>query len=214
MIDRHGADRIVDAELAGEGRFGHRRHADHRAAVAREAPDLGCRFEPRALGDAVRPAPNRETALRGRGGDPASEQRRERLAEVDVPHRRAGSAERRRPPVRVIDELVRHGELAGQERRVDRADGVDTDAHAHAALLERPEIGAIVDLVRREPVILPVPRDARHARVADREREDGAARLAVRRLRRTPRQHLKTELLEAAADDQREARHLRSAAAA
>src|SRR5262245_66614984 len=128
-------------------------------------------------------------------------------------HRRAGSPERRHAAMRVVDELIRHGELAWAERRVDRADGVDRDARAHTALLERPEIRPIVDLVRREMMLLAVPRNTRHARAVHVQRQHCAARLAVRRLRRASCEYLETEALEAAADDEGEWRHARSATA-
>src|SRR5690606_36688360 len=93
------------------------------------------------------------------------------------------------------------GDVAGREALLDRADDVDADATPHAVLMERPEVRAIADFVRRDPALLAVARDPQDPPPRDLARQDRAARQAVRRMGRRSRDGLEPERRRATADD-------------
>src|SRR5690606_35126838 len=196
--------RVFDAELPREHGFGHRGHADHRAAVAREPVDLGDGLEPRPLGDAVDAAPDLVPGRAHGVDEPRRHRRRERLGELGVQDTALASAVSRLASPRVVDQLLGDGEIAGLKARLDRADGVDADATPHAVPMKRPEIRAIVDLVRRDPALLAVACDPYDTASRDLARQDRAARRAVRGVRPRAGDDVEAERAGAAADDQAE----------
>ena len=67
-----------------------------------------------------------------------------------------------RAAVAVVDDLVRHAEMPGAHGRVNAAHGVDRKNRLAPRLAQRPEIGAVIDLMRRNAMRLAVPGKKQH----------------------------------------------------
>ena len=184
-VGHDGDGRVAEGELAGDRRLGHAGHADDVAAQRRVPPRLGAGGEPGTVdhdeGAAVAAGAS-PPARGGDGGGPAA--------------RAVGVGERRRArPVRPRRRRCAPGPRCG--RRPGRArPGVpgpssgssDPTAHGREHLpdaegAQRPEVGAVVDPVRREAVVAAVPgeerdRPARH--LARRAESRWADRTACR----------------------------------
>ena len=84
------------------------------------------------------------------------------MAEIDVPDLAVGTVEKAVFPARtVINQLIR--QRKGSRRHISRytTDGVDGYDPAGASLLQRPDVGAIVHRVRRNPMTRAVARQKR-----------------------------------------------------
>src|SRR5690606_39558658 len=132
------------------------------------------------------------------------ELRRERLGELGMHHAALAASERRFAAPRVIDELLGHRELARAEILGDRADDVHADEPPDPMLIERPDVRAIVELVRCERALLAVAGDARNTAPGDLGCQQRARRRAVRRMRVRARDDVEAERKESAADDEAE----------
>ena len=66
------------------------------------------------------------------------------------------------PAPAVINQLIRHAEMPGAHIDADTAHGIHCNHRLGARLLQRPEIGAVVDLVRRNPMRPPMPGQKQH----------------------------------------------------
>jgi hypothetical protein len=137
------------------------------------------------------------------------ELKRIRLGEVDVVDRRAGAFEiGRRTPPGVVDDLVRHYQHAGRDVGADAADRGNRYHAVGARILERPDVGAVVHLVRRDGVAVAVPREEHHFAPSDAAEGKRARRLAIRRAHDAALRHFHVaELRQAAAPDDRYQRH-------
>src|SRR3546814_7741049 len=67
----------------------------------------------------------------------------------------------------VVDQVRRYGNLARSEPRRHRTDRGNRDHRLHTGLLQRPEIGAVVDAMWRELVPFTVPREKDRMRTVD-----------------------------------------------
>ena len=158
------------SELPREHRLRHAGHADDRRAVAVHAVDFGRGLEPRpghrsvdaavVQRDAGVPVPRREAAR-------AQARRMYGCVKSTCTTRRSPPSKNvLSRPLRVVDQLVRQHQVAGRvapampPTRSYRQNGVD------AALLQRPQVGAIVDPVRRDRVPVAVPREEYHVAAA------------------------------------------------
>src|SRR6185312_2146434 len=102
-----------------------------------------------------------------------------RLRKADMPHHplveKGGPA-----PERLVDELVDQHQVARRHAFPQRADRRDRQHARRAGRLERADIGAVVDLRRREPVPRPMARQEDDARLpqppADQRSRGGAER--------------------------------------
>ena len=86
----------------------------------------------------------------------------------------------------VVDDLVRDDDGARLVIRVDSSDGGDRHDVLHPLGLQRPHIGLVVDLVRRNGVAIAVPRHEHDFMILDLAKGQRAGRLAVRRADHLP----------------------------
>ena len=183
VVRNHGDGGVLEADLARERRLGHAGHADDVGAVALQAVDLRRRLEARALGRGVDAAVH--DALADGARPPASSCSRTRarigLGEIDVVDRLPGALEESgRAAPGVVDDLVRQHQRAGPDVVADAADrGHRDDASRRPPRLQRPEVGAVVHLVRRDGVAVAVAGEEDH--VAARRCARRSARPKARR---------------------------------
>ena len=85
-------------------------------------------------------------------------------------------------PLRPVDELVAHDEVAGLDLELERSGGARRDDGLDAERAHRPDVRPVVDLVRRDRVAPAVARQERDAALADRSQEERVGRRAVRRV--------------------------------
>ena len=81
-----------------------------------------------------------------------------------------------------VDELVGDDDVAGSDVMAEPADGARGEHLADAERPQRPEVGAVVDRVRRVLVVRAVPRQERDRATRDGADRDRRRRVAVRRL--------------------------------
>src|SRR6266511_102301 len=86
-----------------------------------------------------------------------------------------------RPPARAVDELVAHHEVAAVQLAAERAGGARPEYPPDADLLQRPDVGPVVDRVRRKLVVAPVPGEKRDQRAGNLADDDRGRRLSVGR---------------------------------
>ena len=164
MINHDRQDCVGQIEFTGEHSFWHAGHADQVAAVALEPPDLGCRLKARALHAPVGAAPGDGFGTPGGGiGQALSDGQIEGPGEIDMGDRLVRAFEEGvLTPRGVIDELIGNDQGSRPEIVPDAADGRDGNHRLGADFLERPEIGSVVDLVRRKRVAVAVAREEHH----------------------------------------------------
>ena len=104
-----------------------------------------------------------------------------RVGKADV-RRDRSVVERVFPPARAVDQLVGDDHRAGRHALEQRTAGRRRDDRLHAEFFHRVEICAIVDGLRRKPVIFAVPRQKRDAASGDLAECNLVARRPVRRL--------------------------------
>ena len=90
----------------------------------------------------------------------------------------------------VVDDLMRQHQRARRERRTNGADGGDRDHFERARVLQRPEIRAVVHLVRRDGMAVAVTREKHDLALGDAAEGERARRLAVGRARYLAAGHL------------------------
>src|SRR4051812_8645143 len=87
--------------------------------------------------------------------------------------------ERRFPPaLRQVDVLARERQIAWPDLLDQATGGGNADDPAHSHRLQRPKIGAVVDLAGQKMVILPMPGKESHrapGETADHDRRRGLA---------------------------------------
>ena len=107
--------------------------------------------------------------------------RRHRMRHRDM--RDAALAEERALAlVGAVDELVDQHEGAGRQFLLERAAGRERDEIGDAGALEHVDIGAVVDVGRRQPVALVVAREEHHRQAGDLADAQRRRRLAPRAL--------------------------------
>src|SRR5207302_4286544 len=102
----------------------------------------------------------------------------------------------------IVDDLMRHKHRARLQVLADGAYRCYRDDIACPRVLQRPQVGAVVDLVRRDAVGLAVARQEYDVAIGDAAEGERAGRLAVGRARSLAASDLEvSELREAAAAD-------------
>jgi cellulose synthase/poly-beta-1,6-N-acetylglucosamine synthase-like glycosyltransferase len=153
---------VAERQFAGQAGLGQGGHPDQRPALRGVPARLGPGGEPRALDDDERPRRHRRPArIRRRRYRAGPADRAVRVGELDV-HRAALVVERLRPARGPVRELVRHRQRARPVDVRQRADGAGRDHLPHPDRAQRPQVGAVGDAVRREPVAAAVPRQEGH----------------------------------------------------
>jgi hypothetical protein len=92
---------------------------------------------------------------------------------------RAAVVERLGPATGAVHQLVGQNHAARPEVRPQRADGTRSEHLTDPDLCQRPQIGPVGHVVRREPVVAPVPGDERHLASADLADDQRVGRGAV-----------------------------------
>src|SRR3546814_2974594 len=82
----------------------------------------------------------------------------------------------------VVDQVRRYGNLARGEPRRHRTDRGNRDHRLHTGLLQRPEIGAVVDAMWRDLVPFTVPREKDRMSTVETALEPRCAGRTVRRV--------------------------------
>jgi len=161
----------------------HAGHADDVTAVALEAVDLGCGLQARALRARIHATIHRAVAGReGRREQAAAQGLVVGLGEVDVAHRRAAALEEGAvAPPGVVDDLARHDQRARREVSADAAHRGDRDDAGGLGLLERPDVRAVIDQVRRNRVAVSMTGEEDDRLVADAAEGERTGGLAVGR---------------------------------
>ena len=183
MVDHHADRRVRQAEFARERGLGHAGHAHQRGAVAFEAVDLRRRLEPRAVHRAVDAAVRQRNAgRRGRRQAAFAQPRVVRMREIDVHDVAVAAVEERRfAPRRVVDELVRQHEVAGARSGGCRPTEATATHGPRPLFLQRPQVRAVVDPVRRNRVAVAVPGEEYRVALGDLAEQQRRRRVAVGR---------------------------------
>jgi hypothetical protein len=118
----------------------------------------------------------------GRVRDGAGEELADRVGERHMTDD-AVLEERRDAPLGEIDELVRHDEVTRLDLLLHRADRADAHEVRRPRLLQRADVRAVVDLMRRDPVAAAVARQEEERRPArERALHEHVARAPERRV--------------------------------
>ena len=169
-------------QLAAQPRLGVLGHADDLPAGVAEPLRFGLRRETRTLDDHDGPALVDLDPMVADGGD--GELAKDRV--VDLGRRQVGDdravEERVGTSVRAIDELVAYDEIAGLDADLQRSRGTRRDDRLHAQRAHGPDVGPVVDPVRRDRVAPAVTRQERDFPAAHVGEEDRIRRRAVRRI--------------------------------
>jgi hypothetical protein len=155
-IGDHCDGRVADLCLSGELRLGHVGHSDHVAMPGAVELTFGEARKLRPLHDDIGAA----ALQRHAGSRPGRDQRVADAPADRMRHRNMGhtapSEKALRPREGPVDKLVDDDEIAGDEvlaQAADRGQGYDI---GHTAALQRIDIGAEIDLRRRQHVPAPV----------------------------------------------------------
>ncbi|MOA10356.1 hypothetical protein D3C78_1302420 [compost metagenome] len=87
-------------------------------------------------------------------------------------------------PPGVVDQLVRHAEVPGAHGGMNAAHRIDRDDRLGTGLLQRPQVGPIVDLVRRDAMRMTVTGEEQHLATAELAAQDVGRRRAIGRFQR------------------------------
>jgi hypothetical protein len=144
-------------------------------AVPLHPVDLGCGFQARSLRRRVGATGYDGFARRRpRGQQALAHGFAVRMREIDVRHRLARAREERRmATMRIVDDLIGYRKRARRKIIAYAADGRHRDHVRHACRVQRPDIGAVVHLVRRNHVAVPVARQKHHLAAADDPKSRG-----------------------------------------
>jgi cysteine-rich repeat protein len=182
VVRDEGGHRVAHLGLARELGLRDGRHADHRGAERAVEVGLGLRRELGALhADVGAALARRQAELAALRAEQPRLLGAERAVEGDVGDD-AVAEERRGPALRPVEDLVGDDEVQRRQLLAQRADGADRQQPLDAERLERPDVGAHVDLGGQQDVAAAVAREegALHsAELADRH---GPGGLAERRL--------------------------------
>ena len=186
VIGDHRHRRVAELRLAGELGLRHVGHADHVAAPRAVELRFGEGRELRALhheigaaalaGDADCPGCRLDAVARS-GADRLG-QRHMRDA--------AGPEEALLAREGAVDELVDEHEVPGAQLLAQRATGRERHQVGDPGALQRIDVGAVVDLARRDAVAAPVPRQEHDLDAVDRADAEFVRRLAPGRRDRHP----------------------------
>ena len=163
-IHHQGQTGVLQIQLTGQRSFRHAGHADDVAAVTFQSHDLGDRFQTRPLGAGVHALIAVFAAFGGERGNQLLTQRLAvGKAEIDMSDvfqiiGEIGVL----APAGVVDDLMRHAEMPGAHGRVNPAHRIHGDDRFGTGLLQRPQVGAVVDLVRREAMRVTVTGEKQH----------------------------------------------------
>ncbi len=160
-VHDYGQAGVGDIEFSGECGFGHAGHADDGAAVAFEASDLGGGFEAWALGGGVAAAVGgRDVGLLCGVEQGLTDGWAVGPGEVDVFDVGARAFEEGGGAAPgVVDELVRDDDAAGGRFFRDAAHGCHGDDAVDPGVRECAQVGAVIDLVRGDGVVVAVARE-------------------------------------------------------
>ena len=84
------------------------------------------------------------------------------------------------PPARPVEKLVRQHDVARMVLFLKTADGRHGDDPAHSERAERPNVRAVVDFVRSDPVPAPVPRQKKDRPPVKRSADNRIRRIPER----------------------------------
>jgi hypothetical protein len=121
----------------------------------------------------------RDTFGARRLAEPLAQQRRHRMRHRDV-RDQAAAEERALALVRAVDELVDQHERARRQFLLERAAGRQRNEVGDAGALEDVDIGAVIDVGRRQPVALVVARQKHDRQAVDLADPQRPRRLAPR----------------------------------
>ena len=88
-------------------------------------------------------------------------------------------------PRRIVDQLVRHHEVSGRTA-ADCPYRRDRNDSRRAAVLQRPQIGAVIDTMRRDRVTMPVASQEYGVLSVELSEDECSRRLSVRRAHHFP----------------------------
>ena len=88
-------------------------------------------------------------------------------------------------PRRIVDQLVRHHEVSGRTA-ADCPYRRDRNDSRRAAVLQRPQIGAVIDTMRRDRVTMPMTSQEYSVLSIELSEDQRRRRLAVRRAHHFP----------------------------
>ena len=173
---------VFEANLPGKHRLGHAGHAHDVGAIALEAVDFSRGLQARPLGGGIYASVGHLLArLLCRLQALRAQRLRVRERKVDVLHaavrecKKSGGA-----AVRIVDDLVGKHQRARPQVAAYAADRRKRNHVTRALRMQRPDIGAVVDLVRRNRMAVAVPREEHHRVSAENAEGQCTRRLAVR----------------------------------
>ena len=185
-IDHQRQAGVGQVQLAGQCRLGHAGHTDDIVAVPLQPSDFRHRFQARPLGAGVDPMAAVPEPQRTQRLNQALAQRLViGVAEVDMGDMLDIAGEIGvLASGAVVDQLVRHAQVPRSHRRMDATHRVHRDHRLGTRLLQRPEIGPVVHLVRREAVRMTVTCQEQHLAPGVAATLERRGRRAIRRFDR------------------------------
>ncbi len=138
---------------------------------------------------------NRRARIFRRFEERLAKRRIDRIGEAHVCDDSAPLEERRAPRPRPVDVLIDGDEHPRRELFAHRADRRERHDLLGAEHLQREDVRAVIDLVRRDAMPSPVPRQEQHPRFAEPPFDDLVARRAEWRLHRARTEHFEARHL-------------------
>ena len=160
---------VTKRKLARQGGFGHASHADQRRAIALHARDLGSGFQSRALCGCVdATCHHRDCRRAGSGQHLVSQFIAVGAGEVNVSHLAvAAIAIGVLATIGVINDLLGYRNDPGANVLRHASDGCDGHDIGRAGFTQGPDVGAVIDAMRRQHVTGTVSRQKKYRRTAD-----------------------------------------------
>ena len=188
QIDR----RIGQPQFTRQHGFGHRRHADQIGPVTLKAINLRRRFQARPLGHGI------DGGVTDRHSGPCrclnqllAQSGIVGVGEVDMPDGNAAAfVIRRFTPPGVVDELVRNDDVARLEIGADAADRSHRNHPGCTDLVQHPEVGAVIHLMRGNGMAVTMPRQKSHRLTTKLPEGHRPGRVAVRGTHHLTMRHL------------------------
>ena len=175
--------RIFNLGFASQEGFGRGCHADDVAAPALKEAGFGARGKARTIFDQKAAAAMHNCAAAfGRIGQQAAQIVAEGIGHRYMHDQPALEKAARTRVNRIINQLIGRDELPGRVFFLQRADSIHADDEARAQLLERIDIGAVWQSVRRQGVPLAMTRQKGDALARQAADADRAAGLSERRV--------------------------------
>lgn len=179
-VHDHGNAGIRQFQFACQCRFRHRRHADDMATITRHAGELGAGFVAWPLGNGIGSRWTDSDIQRLRQLPQLLPQtRRKRLTKIDMTDLGPGENAVLAAPA-VIDELIGQQQLSGLQGRINGANGEERDNLGHVDRLQRRQIAAVIDGMRRELMVFAMARQAPKLMPLVAQQRQCSGRLAVR----------------------------------